>query len=74
MHDMIHQYMNRFKICKAQGKMAETSCCDTIQSNLNRIKMLETDFCPKKRTFLCMSTILDTRNKITQGKTIDRVR
>jgi hypothetical protein len=40
MHDTIHQYMNRFEIAR---HMTEGSS-DTIQNNLNRIKIIETDF------------------------------
>lgn len=47
MNDTVHQYMNRIKIARHMTKVSN----DTIQSNLNRIKMLEVDFCEKKRHF-----------------------
>lgn len=40
MNDMIHQFMNQFKMHKTGGKMAEIFH-DMIQNILNRIKQLE---------------------------------
>jgi len=47
MHDTIQKYMNRFKMTRHKAK----SSCDTIQIYLIRIKILETDFCEKKRPY-----------------------
>jgi len=48
MNIMIHQFKNQFKFHKTHKKMEESSN-DTIQINMNQIKLLETEFCQEKK-------------------------
>jgi hypothetical protein len=61
MNDMIPQFMNQFKFHKTYRKMVESSI-DMVQINVNRIKLVETEFCQEKMTFLYVYTTLDTMN------------